>query len=369
MSWLSSDRVPQRDQGLDALRGLAIALVVIYHFHQDVPRLWPGHTAFGETGWWAKSMDFFLLGVDLFYVLSGFFIGGAALRASPWRGWPFLRSRLTRILPAYYVSLCVALALSWPAVLQGAQAWWDLGLHLVLLHSYQEWSMFSINGAYWTLSIEMSFYLLMLVLAPWWRGRHGLGLLVALWLVCWVWRAGVWWQVPVGQRYFWCAQLPGAVDEFALGMGVAWLQHRGWLARWAFAGYRAGGAALGAGLLIIMACLYFYVTLPVVYWTSATAMVFSRSGLGLGFALLLLGMLLLQGHRPSQSVLSASTLPVLGRISYSVYLYHTPLIALAYRWGSGWLPDLVMLLAALVTILLVSWASFQGVERRWHPSL
>src|ERR1700761_1526054 len=85
-----------RLHGLDTLRALAIALVMIFHLQEVLPeRLLP----IASVGW---------IGVDLFFVLSGFLIGSQLLKpyleGGRSRLGEFYRRRAYRILPAY---LCV----------------------------------------------------------------------------------------------------------------------------------------------------------------------------------------------------------------------------------------------------------------------
>ncbi len=89
----------EREPGLDLLRAFAIIVVVIYHagiFGFTLPRDWH------RFGW---------IGVDLFFVLSGYLIGGQLL-ASLARGHPinlrrFFARRALRIMPAYFVILAI----------------------------------------------------------------------------------------------------------------------------------------------------------------------------------------------------------------------------------------------------------------------
>src|SRR6202022_4240957 len=92
-------RIPE----LDGLRGVAIAMVVAHHYFlepiQASPGTWLSHVqAVGRLAW---------SGVDLFFVLSGFLIGGILLdaRDSPRYFGTFYRRRFARILPLYVVVL------------------------------------------------------------------------------------------------------------------------------------------------------------------------------------------------------------------------------------------------------------------------
>ncbi|MCP4451269.1 MAG: acyltransferase, partial [Planctomycetes bacterium] len=74
----------------------------------------------------------------------------------------YLIRRLTRILPAYYVVLTVLVLLSGLWRVPGARV--DILLHYTFLFNYTEFSIFSINPPFWTLAVEMQFYLLLPIL-------------------------------------------------------------------------------------------------------------------------------------------------------------------------------------------------------------
>jgi peptidoglycan/LPS O-acetylase OafA/YrhL len=89
-----SRRIPE----LDGLRGLAILLVLFYHYVESSPMLPSFVSSAGRLTW---------SGVDLFFVLSGFLIGGTLLNAreSPNYFKAFYLRRAYRILPIYAVTL------------------------------------------------------------------------------------------------------------------------------------------------------------------------------------------------------------------------------------------------------------------------
>jgi peptidoglycan/LPS O-acetylase OafA/YrhL len=99
---VTQERVP----ALDGLRGLAILLVMMIHFAQANPRSfhWVNHVfdTFLRIGW---------IGVDLFFVLSGFLITGILCdaRARPHYFRNFYMRRTLRIFPLYYASLVLLL--------------------------------------------------------------------------------------------------------------------------------------------------------------------------------------------------------------------------------------------------------------------
>lgn len=355
---------------LDGLRGLAVAWVLVYHLHEYVPRLWPGHTAFGESGLLAQAMGFLWVGVDLFFVLSGFFIGSAVLRPRQWQPLAFLQSRLTRILPAYYASMVLALLLLNRDLLFETQGWVNIAMHALMLHTLQEWTMFAINGPYWTLGVEFGFYLFMLALAPVWRLRRGWALLPLMLLVCYVWRAAAVFGHPPAERFFWATQLPGMLDEFALGIAVALVRQHGGFERLAPRATVWGTAFALLGGLLFLACMRHLVRLQVDYWSHWGTVLGLRTLLGLGFALLISAFLLLANGRTLPRLMRWSGLGWLGAISYSVYLYHVPVILLMHRaLGPHQAPGWGWIVATVAITLALSQASYRWVEQRWHPSL
>jgi len=141
-----------RLKGLDSLRALAIALVLMSHYNGFVAR----DSIFGflgEVGW---------AGVDLFFVLSGYLIGNQLLAPAA-RGEAlslkaFFARRLLRTLPNYYVVLAVYLLLP-HSVIWGktmAPAWRYLSFTQNFGLQYGETFTHS-----WSLCIEEQFYLVL----------------------------------------------------------------------------------------------------------------------------------------------------------------------------------------------------------------
>jgi peptidoglycan/LPS O-acetylase OafA/YrhL len=166
------------------------------------------------------------IGVDLFFVLSGFLIGRQA-----WRGDGLLRfwfKRVTRIVPAYWTCLAlVAIGLTiggaWPA------RWPDMLWHLVMLQDYTG-SVFV--PAFWSLGAEEKFYLmaplLVLILARMRvRAWQAVGL-VALWLLpvlCRVMATSDLSGVVTYAEYFPLYRSPFHLtcESLVLGFAIAWL--------------------------------------------------------------------------------------------------------------------------------------------------
>ncbi len=162
LRYLSFRRVPGQLPELDGLRGLAIILVVLRHGVQPYPLdERPLLSVFGwdlgtllTNGW---------IGVDLFFVLSGFLITDHIVKSREkhggnWRWRPYLEKRALRIVPAYYAVLLLA-----------ASGWFNdypisfenigrrVAYHLLFLQDYLP---SDIVVTFWSLGVEEKFYLL-----------------------------------------------------------------------------------------------------------------------------------------------------------------------------------------------------------------
>jgi len=149
--------------GFDLLRALAIVWVMLFHSYL-VGGLGDDFAWLQRYGW---------MGVDLFFVLSGFLIGSQVLaplargEKLDWRGF-YLR-RAFRILPAFLVVLAIYLAVPAFREAPGMEPAWKFVTFTVNLSiDYQHARAFSHA---WSLCVEEHFYLLFPVLA-WWLARR-----------------------------------------------------------------------------------------------------------------------------------------------------------------------------------------------------
>jgi len=138
----------ERQPGLDLLRALAIIIVVIYHAALFGFKM-PGRV--DRFGW---------IGVDLFFVLSGYLIGGRLLaplaRNESIKLGRFFARRALRIMPAYFVVLAIYFLLpSWREYPEMAQPLWKflLSVQNIALHGGTAFSHA------WSLAVEDQFYL------------------------------------------------------------------------------------------------------------------------------------------------------------------------------------------------------------------
>lgn len=149
---------------LDGLRGTAILLVMVYHF--CLP-----HTGFDghDSGFLLQVAQGGWMGVDLFFVLSGFLITGilADTREHPHYFRNFLGRRFLRIWPLYYLSLLVLLTVvpmvipAVPPTLQSMrdEQWWFWLYGSNWLFAMEGGFTRTSGGYFWSLAVEEQFYL------------------------------------------------------------------------------------------------------------------------------------------------------------------------------------------------------------------
>ena len=363
---LAARRVPE----LDGLRGVAILLVIVCHYvYNSLPRRGAG--ALRSTLSWTWS------GVDLFFVLSGFLIGGILLanRESA-RYYPtFYRRRACRILPIYVVvvgAVFAYAALAAQGLLPAAPfrrllpAWTYLTFTQNLYMAYHEGFGSQLLAPTWSLAVEEQFYLLVpLVIRLVTPRRLPLvllaGILAAPALRLWLGTLedGT---VPVAAYVL----MPARADALLLGVLAAWAWRAEPLRRFV----REAGA---------------WLILPPALCAVAVA-VLTRSGGNMlspemahgGFSWLALGytfiVLAAASQAPGLKVLRGGPLPALGRISYTTYLLHLPILRIVHFSLRGDFPSVAGATAQAVTVLALaltlglaalSWRFFEGPIVRW----
>jgi len=330
---------------LDAARGLAALWVFLYHIRLGI-----------EPGVFRQFANAGFLGVPAFFVISGYCMMATSRRmlASRQSAGRFLRRRLRRILPPFWASILVVLAVPFlgAAILAGlggafhwpaprwrqfsALDWVELatltkGLW-VTGGAHKPYS--AVNPVYWTLSIELQFYLVMTVALAF-RRRFD-AILLAVTAGCW----GTWLAIgPFAPGIF-----PEYWPMFALGLLLHTVLDRGLRPARLF-GRWSGAASAVAFTLLLLGSLGLATCFPSESLARQTV-----------FALLC-GLILwtASGIEPAvrAELLVSRALTGLGKISYSLYLLHIQLSSLVAMFvrpvirGNGVLPALLCVLGTL----------------------
>ncbi|WHP17185.1 acyltransferase [Cellulomonas sp. ES6] len=329
---------------LDGLRFLAAVGVLAYHFTTRQTDAWGRDLAevAPAVSSWAVYAS---LGPELFFVISGFVI----LMTAWGRSVPdIVGSRVGRLYPAYWVAVLATgalLLLIWP----GKEVTGDQVLvNLTLLQSLVDVN--HVDGVYWTLWVELRFYLLIALLAAFGITRRRVLWFAALWpaaallaRVAGLTDAVVWLVAPYAPL-------------FAAGM-VLYVIHRTGhaLVPWLLV---AGNAALATAALVParMASL------------GENSVVAPRPALLTASLLGCVGLVALVSLTPAARWRWAG-LTAAGALTYPLYLTHE-------YWGlwvvhllSGRVPVWVVLAAATALSLVLAWLVHRFVEKPFGPRL
>jgi len=307
---------------LDGLRGLAILLVMGYHFFLP-------HSGFhgAEAGILLQLAQMGWMGVDLFFVLSGFLITGILLQSRHQENYfrNFLMRRFLRIWPLYYltlIGLILVLPLLLPEVpaelqsMQRNQAWfWLFGANW--LFAKEGGFDLTSGGYYWSLAVEEQFYVIwplaVLLLSARTLGRVCLGLLATSFVLRIVLLSN-----GVSSSSLYVATVTHW-DGLAIGSLMATMAHSGRLAR------------ISRGTLLVTSaiCVLGLATARAMdgdffFWGRHMA-AYGYSLLAVMFGALLAYTLRTGPSRGANRLFTHRFMTLSGKYSYALYLFHVPI--------------------------------------------
>ncbi|MBQ4855961.1 acyltransferase [Rhodanobacter sp. B2A1Ga4] len=334
---MDAGRPPLRSD-IQALRGLAVLLVILQH----------ARAGFIGAGW---------LGVDIFFVISGFLITGLLARdigQGRFRFATFYFRRAKRLLPAAYVTFAVTAAAAF--FLLDASEWQDFTRQLAGAVSFtgnfvllQQTGYFAGTAALkpllhvWSLAVEEQYYLLLpaaLLLVPrrWWFAGSVL-VLAASFALCVV----LSYSRPEAAFYL----LPTRAWELAIGSlaalaGAPGPRRQAWVARL---------------FLPALAALFVVPVWPLPAPHFANIAIVCVATL----------VVIMRRHPELQDRPLPNVLAAVGDASYSLYLVHWPVFALLNNVYAGdpsfGTPAPAVLAGAVALALLLGFALYRGVER------
>ncbi len=359
-------RVPE----LDGVRGLAILMIVVYHYGFGSI----GNDAGRFTALLGGGLSLFWSGVDLFFVLSGFLIGGILIdhRRSGNYFRTFYTRRICRIVPIYYLWMILFLVLA-EATLALKRDY--LGWHGTLffpLPDFPQWGYFLFMQnlpmakgdtfcspwicATWSLCIEEQFYLLMPLMVWLVSPRKLPAVLVILICLVPVFRLDLYRYHP---GWFMYMLLPCRADGLLLGVLCAYLvRNRRCLGhitgrRWRYVLFSILLAGM-AGLTIFSAEQHdWFGTL-----SSREMITFGYTWIDLFYASFLL-IVLTSGEGLFARFMRNPGLRHFGKISYCIYLIHLAVLFLVHTVIRNGLAPLV----AFVVVWLLAVLSWFLIEK------
>lgn len=351
MSRIIPASIPHYRADIDGLRAIAILLVVWFH-------------AFPE------SMPGGFIGVDVFFVISGFLITGIVLRGLHKESFCFLHfytQRARRLLPALSLVLPATLAAGWHWL--WPQEYAQLSAHVAAAAAFVLNIVLWTEAGYfdaatelkplmhlWSLGIEEQFYLVypFLLWAGWRLRLNPIVVIAAVVALSFMANLLTLSSDPAGTFFlphtrFW---------ELAMGGALAWWAHR-----------RQQGATLIGNAPAAMAPSIWQQLLPCcgLLAIAVGAWTFTPDTPYPGTAALLpvLGSLILVSSRPdtwvNRNLLANRVMVLVGLVSYPLYLWHWPILSFM-RIIHSEAPPLSMRWLAVGLSFLLAWLTFRFVE-------
>jgi peptidoglycan/LPS O-acetylase OafA/YrhL len=327
---------------IDGLRLLAAAMVVAYHY--------VAYDRGGAKPWGAGAVQTFpeihlpasygWLGVELFFVISGFVISLSAWGRTP---GAFFRSRVTRLFPAYWAAVAITFTVVglWPTVRSSG----GVSAALVNLTMLQEpLGVRPVDPVYWTLWAEARFYLLFALVV--WRGltyRRAM-------IFCFAWLIGAVFAVQADLPLLTAVLQPDYAPYFIAGIGF-------------FLVHRFGSHVLTWALVAVS---FLMAQHHVVVGTRVVATQILQRPLPVGPAVLIVVAIFAVMAAVSLGWLSAIRwrwLTVAGALTYPLYLLHQNVGWVLISALRQHLPRYATLAVVTTVILLAAWLLHRLVER------
>jgi peptidoglycan/LPS O-acetylase OafA/YrhL len=348
-------------QALDGIRGLAIVLVLFFHYGRSA-------RDFGFQNPLLSASEFGWVGVDLFFVLSGFLITGILYDARGSKKYfrNFYARRSLRIFPLYYLALVVVLVLAalWP----GAGVWPTFSpLWFVFYLSNVAMITQAPLGAgilshFWSLAIEEHFYLFWPVLVFFAARQRLMAIAAGLLVFSLSLRVMLAFSGAMSPEAFYFLT-PLRLDGLVVG-AICSLAVRGaeGVMPWSRAGWMA---MLGGGAAVLLIVLF----ARTLSYHNIAMQTFGFTFLAVAFGGLLLVTL---SFGPANRIFSHPVLRWFGRYSYGLYVWH-PIVNVLLFYTSikalfgvqGALASLLYLVFAFSMTLAVALASYHFMEKKF----
>jgi peptidoglycan/LPS O-acetylase OafA/YrhL len=340
----------RRSARIESLRAVAALSVLVCHITLVYIILATNSQAFLDPSAAEQLLYAGGFGVSLFFALTGYLIFRPFAKrlagAPPIVLHTYATNRALRILPLYFVVMAVVLA----AQSQPLEAWVRF---FTFTQNFSDETAGKINGPAWSLAVELQFYLLLPLLAiglSRFKRRPlvtAAAVIVALGIASLVARL-VLIDDPDFANATWRYRMATNFIFFVPGMLLALIE----------VGLRGRPLRLPKALAVSD----LWLVAGVAMWAVVVFAGYNHDYLIAPASFLVLGACVL-GLRPGLGVraLSFRPLALLGVASYSLYLWHFPLLELLTNQGAS--PELLPLAAlAIPTAILVAWISYRVIE-------
>ena len=339
------------NHALDGLRFFAFLMVFFFHALQ-----WSrwGNLPFIRFGY---------LGVPIFFVLSGFLIGGILIdlkdKTEPGFGLgaklkTFYARRALRIFPVYYLFIGILALLMGLSGRSDPVAKDSFFWHLSYLTNFRSFVVGMDNireGHFWSLAVEEHFYMLAPLVVLLVKPRTLVGLLASVIVVVALARMAIY--RTGSARDFWVLS-PMQFDLLGLGIATAIIERKGQF---------LGVGARGLRLLGIVGALFFVAFIAQFYRPLRGYGVYFATFGPISLGLATAGLVLTLWQRTAwllSRFLSLRPFAYLGQISYGLYLFHPNCLGWsASHYGTFNLKNTVAGLAITIGVAMLSWHLFE----------
>jgi peptidoglycan/LPS O-acetylase OafA/YrhL len=358
----SEYQLPRTIPQLDRLRGLAILLVLIYHSYHVAPRALEG---IFRQGW---------IGVDIFFVISGFLITGILWDTRETKGYfgRFYGRRILRIWPAYTLLLIFAFCIMpllrvvvGGLVLQVTREPFGLWAYLLMIQNLFASSLGAsvILAVTWSLAIEEQFYLVWPAVIRYASRRVALPCILSSFLLAPLLRI---WAMQHGFPQITIYSNPLTHGDGLLSGAI--------IAIWLRSARPKRRTLLLVGATLLLAGLALYLAIQPSHVTSQYCSPLVFSAVALFSTGLLLVSLVSENVGPllHRFFFMNRTLSFFGFISYSLYLYHFFIIKLVVsdklltrldRWHHPSITGYLMAMCGFGLCVSIAWISRVTLER------
>lgn len=275
----------ERNENIDILRALALLLIVVYH-------AW---VLCGSSPIKIPLVNMILplggmIGVTAFFALSGYGIYCSLQRIEQKEKKlfrTFMKKRALRILPQYYICLCILLLFTNAAEYLSLNNIPNIITHIFFIHNLWMGYSGAINGALWTMGVIVQFYVIAI---PLYKGMKKFG--VYFWLLSIAATVAIKiivfaYLIPKGSdAYFYFVygrQLFTSLDNFVTGMAVAWFYNE----KNRKLNWKAGSIVMTAGIAMTLAVCKLGLSFGI--HTNNICGYLWHSGIAAGLGLIMLG--------------------------------------------------------------------------------
>jgi len=345
-----------RLEGIDTLRGLAVSFVIVYHFFAIFElydnMLFKYIHAFG------------IFGVSLFFIISGYLIYRSIDYNISKQGIKngikrYIIHRIFRIIPAYYFNLIIIFVLA--LVMFETISTWSFGFMMKQILSHLTFTTFfidkitgfGINGAYWTLHVEMLWYILAVLMFIFIKKDRYLFSLFVLNIFYLMGLDYALFDSLFGLDekssnyiillYYWSFQIFGQLIYFIAGIFI--YKH----------------LKMNITVSKLVAYLLFLLIISIFIYTSTQKYFIESFTIKNIVTLLLTASLFILLHKHKMP--EFDFLAWIGKISYSLYLWHLPLLYIVTKYSlASDMPLAISLGIYMVILLSISSLSYYFIE-------